>query len=821
VSFAACLSRLRSEGSINPDMEATARRLFDQLRKRRGSAGQAINEAEAAGLTIDALAFQALERRRRTLLQVAKQQELTAHLTAHRNRFGDEDWTEAWDGRMDKLEGVAGNNLFSHAAGLRNVAWSEIAGFVERHGHDVLGRTRDVDGLERVGRMLWEGRYDAGPDGVEARAVADLFDKLRLRFNRAGGMIGKRAGGYLPVRHDTLKVRQTPKADWVAMMRARLDPAKMQDSETGLAFADDGHFAAVLGDVYDTLAQDGFNKMSAGAGGRPSVALRRSEARFLEWRTYDDWRAYHDSYGDGDLFDVISEHIDGMTKDIAALEVLGPNPVHTIRFMNDAVQMRAAERDAADGGDKHMKRARAVVRRARLLWEDFSGAAHAPLRSWWATGLQSIRAYLPAAQLGSALLSSVTDFNTARIAAQHAGISTVNIMRNYLKLMNPLDAADRQLARQSGLVMDGYIQRSGAMHRFFGESPGPQIAQRITHSVLTLSGLEVHTNQLRFAVGMEFAGAMARHAHLAFDALPQDLHLFLSRAGFAQDWDRIRSVTAYAQGNTRFIRPADLNALDAQLATRYAALVADLTNMAVPSTSARGRLPFLGGTQKGTFIGEFMASAFMYKSFPVTFFGVHMRRIMLERGVANKAVAAADLVISTTLFGALSVWLVDIANGRDPSDAVDNADTFWGRALLKGGGLGIFGDFLASATNRFGGSFGETIAGPAVGLIYEGVKLPVSNAALAVQGKDTKFAADAARMAQRYLPGQNLWYARLALDRLWWNRVQEWADPNIEEKRNQLERKHRKEYGADYYWAPGETAPRRAPELGNAVGADQ
>ena len=37
---------------------------------------------------------------------------------------------------------------------------------------------------------------------------------------------------------------------------------------------------------------------------------------------------------------------------------------------------------------------------------------------------------------------------------------------------------------------------------------------------------------------------------------------------------------------------------------------------------------------------------------------------------------------------------------------------FWGAALLQGGGLGIFGDFMVSSVSRGGRGIEETVAGP-------------------------------------------------------------------------------------------------------------
>ena len=74
-------------------------------------------------------------------------------------------------------------------------------------------------------------------------------------------------------------------------------------------------------------------------------------------------------------------------------------------------------------------------------------------------------------------------------------------------------------------------------------------------------------------------------------------------------------------------------------------------------------------------------------------------------------------------------------------------------------------------------------------------------------GGDTNFGREATRFAQRYTPGNNLWYARLVLERAIWDNLQEMTDPKAEKNRKKYERKLKTERGQDYWWKKGDTAP--------------
>lgn len=184
---------------------------------------------------------------------------------------------------------------------------------------------------------------------------------------------------------------------------------------------------------------------------------------------------------------------------------------------------------------------------------------------------------------------------------------------------------------------------------------------------------------------------------------------------------------------------------------------------------------------------------------------------MMEQGGWNAAKYAAGMMGSMTIMGALAMQLKEISKGRDPRSMDDDkAAEFWGAAVLQGGGLGIFGDFLGASENRFGSGLASTLAGPGVQSVQNVLDLTVGNAMKAVRGDETQVGADLIKVLKQETPGGSLWYARLALERVLIDTLQEQIDPEYRASFRRM-RQRADERGQEFWWEPGELSPERAP----------
>src|SRR5690606_22103783 len=194
------------------------------------------------------------------------------------------------------------------------------------------------------------------------------------------------------------------------------------------------------------------------------------------------------------------------------------------------------------------------------------------------------------------------------------------------------------------------------------------------------------------------------------------------------------------------------------------------------------------------------------------------RRIRNIPTAQGKIAYSVAMMASLQLFGAVALQLKDIAAGKDPRDMTTGK--FWAAAAAQGGGLGIFGDILYTGMggNARGGQANWTsLAGPVFGTMMDAADLTLGNAARAAEGKEVHFGADLLRFAKSNTPFVNLWYLRAAVDHMLLHELQEELSPGYLRR---MKKRARKEFGQEYYWQPGESAPDRAPNLAAAIGED-
>ena len=368
---------------------------------------------------------------------------------------------------------------------------------------------------------------------------------------------------------------------------------------------------------------------------------------------------------------------------------------------------------------------------------------------------------------------------------------------------------------------------AAAQQRYIGDISGPEITRRVADFTMKASLLSPMTNAGRWAFGMEFYGTLADSVGKSFDELNDALRNTLQKYDIGSDkWDIMRSTELYDWEGAKFLRPEDIEfrtdispRLARDLATKVMEMVDTEMQYAVPSTTVKGRTALIGESKPGTLGGEFLRSFAMYKGFGVSLVNFHLMRGMNQPGAKGKGRYFADLIISTTIMGALALQLKEMSKGRDPRPMTDAE--FWTAAFLQGGGLGIYGDFLFADVNRFDRGLAETIAGPVVGFANDVRKLTIGNLENVIYGEDTKAASELINFAGRYTPGASLWYMRLGLERMVLDQMKIMADPQARQKFRKLEGRYRRDYGQRYWWRPGRSQPQRKPNVENILAERQ
>ena len=821
MSFKECIVNGQAEGALTPEQAQNAKQLFDELEKEYvfGSRmGVAAAQAKAARETFDILQYQATQAKRRKIQQIQTWKRLSINLDEYRDLRGNINYGKAALAVIDRDELSRYSSVVQRQAAVERMATSKLDNVLATFRKNLIGATRNKAKLrDMVREVFGENTGDASAKEF-AEAWQEAAEYLRKRFNAAGGAIANRKDWGLPQAHNTLAVRSVTFKEWRDFIIDKLDTTKMIDETTGMRITPE-KLEIALNNVYETIRTDGFSKLIPGsqAQGR-SVAARRTDHRFLVFKNADSWIEYQDRFGNADPFDTMIGHIQSMSRDIGMMEILGPNPKATIKFLQDKIRIQAA-------GDEALENA--ANRHASNLEELYlaaTGANNRPIDGTFGRTFAGLRQVLQSAQLGAASISAITDLNFNRMARQFNGLPVTSMIGQYMKLLSPLSAEEQgKLAIRLGLIAEGWNSIAAAQMRYTGDISGPEITRRIADFTMRASLLSPITQAGRWAFGMEFLGTLADNVGKTFDQLSPELRNTMERYNLRADhWDYMRKTPLYEYEGASFLRPDDIEArtdirpdLAKDLATRLLEMVETETNFAVPSTSLRGRTALTGETRPGTIAGELTRSFAMYKNFGVTLINTHIMRGMNQKGAKARGRYFADLVISTTVMGALALQLKEMSKGRDPRPMTDQQ--FWLAAFLQGGGLGIFGDFMFSNINRFDRGLAETIVGPVVGFADDMRQLTLGNLVEAASGEDTNVASEMIYFAGRYTPGSSLWYARLGLERLVMDQLRLQTDPKARSKMRRLESRYRREYGQQYWWKPGEVQPRRAPDLSNVI----
>lgn len=670
-----------------------------------------------------------------------------------------------------------------------------------------------------------------------AKAYADAWKAtekyLLMEAKRAGADIVERQDFRIPQRHDPASFRRAAgdstrvedhRAQWKQDILPALDRDAMLSRATGKPLTDD-ELDGLLDEMYDTVSSDGLNRFEnaqVGRGGaagktRPRrLADRHTMERFIVFRSAEAQMEYNKKYGgDYDLLSIMTSHIDRRAREAATMQVLGPDPDATIDLLS--------------------KRAKAIDNRDPTgltgLYNELVGRLESPHSEAWASGGRAVRNVLTAAQLGGAFISALADVSFQAVTAGFNGMSFGRVFGSQMRqwVRGGYDTSDTVFAARLGLVAEEWSGSALAATRVMGELNGPRATRKMVDAVMRASLLASWTQSGRHAFGTEMLGHLGDQVGRTFDEMEPATRRALERRGLtADEWDAIRSVPLVMRDESRpqakFMSVPDIIAAGHRnAAMKVMQMVQEEIEFATPSSSVRARANLKGsfgggeGTQAGTIIGEITRMVGMYKSFPVTLAYTHLSRMLFDPalGKMGRMRYGAKMFISTTIMGAMAYNAKAILAGKEPIDPFDTDEWgrsvgFWGAAALQGGGLGLFGDFLLNDHSRFGKGFTMSALGPGASLADDVVKL-MQGAAPAAYEEDSNYGRELNRFIRNYTPGGNLWYARLAFERVVMDELQGMMDPDANESwRAQINRAKR-DFGQDYWWAPGRVTPQEAP----------
>lgn len=743
---------------------------------------------------------------------------------------------------------VAVRNLLEYSDG-SGFKGESVRSLTEAYEDSINASIRDV--LERVGTNVWgstrngalledlirEAHGEATGNSL-AKVLAETLrrqqQRMRRLFNAHGGDIGDLADYGVMHSHDGDAIRAAGFQRWAQMVYDKLAWDRIPDLATGKPFAAAGQRPAFgdvqrfLQDVFDGITTRGWDdrEPSMTFGGR-ALYNQRAEHRVLHFRDGSAWLEYNRDFGTSDPFSAMVNGLHGLARDVALMRVLGPNPRAGLTYAEQVATKRAAELGDAELIDRVARQSK--LAKAMLAHQD--GSANRADHMGWARFFSGTRAVLTSIQLGSAVLSSVTDAATITAAANTVGMRGRDVLSRSVTLMR--SEATRQTAARMGYVAETLADAGASQARYMGQVYGSGLPERMAGFTMRATGLAYITDMRKIAFQMELSGYLAENADRAFDAIDAPLRKMLSDRGIAaDDWDLLRDPA------TRFVVPGGADFITAHhwletqtamprveaegLAMRLQMAIREQVEYAIPTATLEGRARLQGTAPPGSIAGEFLRSAMMYKSFALSLtLGQYRRFVAAEKWGANRWWYAAKVSAMLIVTGALAIQLKELAKGNDPRPMTEGK--FWMAALFQGGGLGIFGDFFAAEQNRVGGGIASTLAGPVVSAASSVIRPVASNVTAAVKGENTYVGRDAANLLRKNTPFfSSAWYARTAYSRLVADNLQAFLDPQAEVLWRRQLRAQAKEYGTQpFIPRRGSNETARLPNLGNMFGGSQ
>ncbi|EMI8962140.1 hypothetical protein ACY3WP_001569 [Acinetobacter baumannii] len=634
--------------------------------------------------------------------------------------------------------------------------------------------------------------------------MGDVFEAMRDRFNRNGGDIGKLDNWGLPQTHNLEKIAKAGKEAWVSKAESLID-TRQYVHENGDYYSQQ-EIRSLLEYTYDTLSSDGANKIEVGrqatGAGTSKVTNRHGESRVLHFKDADAWLEYQSEFGGMQFVDLVEAHINGLSKDIAMVENLGSNPKTALKILMDAAANKDWEKGIEDNKTK------ASRKRAQVMFDEFSGG-NSPQSQVLANLGLAYRSMNVASMLGGTTIASLADQATIAKNASVHNVSYRKAFGGLIEQLNPANKADRELAHSLGLATEemlGSIARwsDDGLTSTHGKSEKlARISSGVATQVMRVSFLNALTSASKVGFTkllMEKYGRLSRSK--AWNDLDVQDRELLSNTGLDERaWqvfqlaepvvDRkgnqlMSARSIYEIPDEKLAAYGEPKQVKDQVASQLQAHLLDEQGMAVIEAGLRERTWMQVGA-KGTITGEVTKGLMQFKSFSASFLMRQGSRTMAQEGLKGKAAYAIPLAVTMTLLGGLVVQLRELLNGNDPQTVYDSSDpkkasSFFMRSLVAGGGLPVLGDILVAGTDTSGRDANSFVSGPLGSDFTSLLGLTVGNLTQYNEGKDTNFGNEAFKFVKSKIPAQNLWYTKAAINRMFFDEIQDTIAPGYREK---------------------------------------
>lgn len=661
-----------------------------------------------------------------------------------------------------------------------------------------------------------------------------ISSELRDRANAAGAYIRDNPMWHIPQKWDQEKILRYTKLEFVAdFFNAAKDKAgriiDAYNKKVGYIM-NDAELKEYLGNAYDTLR----NNRGRDTHYASKTIDMLSGERSLFIKDADSWMALNDKYGKGGVVSMMDNHIMRNSQLIALTKIFGPDAAANVKKLSsEMVQLKK------DAPMKDFEHAQKMERLMQYEVDEITGMHEDVHLSGAAGWVKNIRS-LASLKLGSAIFASMGDNSTALRMNTLWGNSNMEYYHNIVKQMSD-HTGSKFILDNASLAAHQANQTLYTSARDFAQRNAMQGISGIQMKMSLLPlWTEVQHSAFRTALSHSITKLVDRHATLG-ELKGFDGDALRSYGMTEHDWkimqmaekvdafgiDKIiTNNTIAAVPHERVMKELGLDeqgakdAIDAAEQKLLGSIYME-SKLAIvePTLHTKATMSaFLNGAiHSKTFGGELAQCFIQFKSFPIAFFENHWARSQ-ALNTSSRAYHMAAMITSLTMFGALAKQVQNLSTGKtlQPMANDPHAWQFWGSAFMKGGALGVYGDFLFS-DQSYGKGVLETMAGPVygdLGSIIHGLYQAAFNDH-DFDKKLTDLGGNLTRTLKTYIPGANLWYTRALLDHYIFLNLQDMLSPGYSDR---MQRTLEKQKSQTMWWAPHDNPQLNSQIYDRALG---
>lgn len=571
--------------------------------------------------------------------------------------------------------------------------------------------------------------------------------------------------------------------------------------------------------VFDNLYSGKHIKTSDGidvdrfSGVHGSLANRISTGRLVWFADAESQWRWNEAIGSGGYAESILGEINNAARNVTLMREWGPNWRNNLDLVSSEAQRIATERDDSATQVRAFEKTN-LPAYARIL----SGEADISTRPTLSKWLRNAIAFTHLSKMGSVVIASFPDVAMVNHQLAANGIGSLERFGAVLS-KTPDDVSSAGM----NVLANGFI---GSLHNRFGVGELSGLMSRASHKLFQLNLFNRWNDVMQETTAKTLSWWMGQHSAFSHEALPEGLRFQLSEAGIGpHEWNAIRKTAKSVSDEAGQLAPeakkfvlvdevrnaseADIDAiaksrginatsanrqrirdeLDAKLATYFQQQIDSALN--TPNLRTK-YVTTLGGSQSGTLPRNIADLLMVFKSFPISV-ALRMTKRAQDAGLFSGkwskaqysfAWQQAQLIALSGVAGYTAVTTRDLLNGRTrrslfSEDGTPNA-AVWVDALAKGGGLGIYGDFLFSEYDRQYRSALNVFAGPVFGMVDQ-VGSIYTGARRTIYGDEvkTKPVSELGNLAMSNLPFANLFYLRPLLNAFVFYNMREMLSPGV------------------------------------------